>query len=156
MLRRLALPALLALAACSGSDQTGPQSLTMNGTWRQSGDLREAATGDRHINLGSFQLAQAAGDDFGGSGSQGIDAYCTTASSTKYTGPLADPVTFPIAGKLTGRTVSFTRADQVASCEYTGSFVDGNNKRMTGTASCSYTKDNVLHTFAGQWQADRQ
>ncbi len=156
MLRRLALPALVVIAACSGNDQTGPQTLSLNGTWRQSGDLREAATGDRHINLGSFALAQSAGEDFGGTGSQGIDAYCTTANSTKYTGPLADPVAFDIAGKLDGRTVTFTRADQVASCEYTGSFVAGNNKRMTGTATCSYTKDNVLHTFTGQWQADKQ
>lgn len=154
MLRRLVLPALLVLAACSGSDQTGPQPLSLNGTWRQSGDLREAATGDRHINLGNFRLAQS-GDDFGGTGSQGIDAYCTTAAATKYTGPLADPAIFQIAGTLTGRTVTFARADAVASCEYTGSFVDGRSNRITGTATCSYTKDNVLHTFAGQWQADK-
>lgn len=155
MLRRLTISALLALAACSGSDNTGPQPLSMNGTWRQSGDLREQATGDRHINLGSFSLAQA-GEDFGGTGSQGIDAFCTTSSSARYTGPLADPVTFQLAGKLTGRTVSFTRADAVASCEYNGSFVDGRSNRITGTATCSYTKENVLHTFAGQWQADKQ
>ena len=154
MLRRLVLTALLVLAACSGSDQTGPQPLSLNGTWRQSGDLRDAATGDRHINLGNFQLAQS-GDDFGGTGSQGIDAFCTTAASTKYTGPLADPVIFQIAGSLSGRTVSFTRADAVASCEYNGSFVDGSNKRMTGTATCSYVKDNVNHVFTGQWQADK-
>lgn len=154
MLRRPVLSALLALAACSGADQTGPKPLSLNGNWRQSGDLREAATGDRHINLGSFSLAQS-GEDFGGTGSQGVDAFCTTASSARYTGPLADPATFDIAGKLTGRTVSFTRADALASCEYTGSFVEGRSNRLTGTATCRYTKENGEHVFAGQWQADR-
>lgn len=155
MLGRLVAPAVLVLAAaCAGSDQTGPQALSLNGTWRQSGDLREVATGDRHINLGRFSLAQS-GDDFSGTGSQGIDAYCTTSSAARYTGPLADSTLFQVAGRLTGRTVTFARADQIASCEYTGSFVDGRTNRITGTATCSYTKDNVLHTFAGQWQADR-
>lgn len=154
MLRRLVLPALLVLAACSGSDQTGPQPLSMNGTWRQSGDLRDPVNGDRHINLGNFQFSQA-GDDFGGTGSQGIDAFCTTAASARYTGPLADPVLYQVAGKLTGRTVTFTRADAVASCEYTGTFAEGKSNRITGTATCSYTQNNVLHTFAGQWQADK-
>lgn len=154
MLRRLVLPALLALAACSGADQTGPKPLSLNGNWRQSGDLREAATGDRHINRGSFSLAQS-GDDFGGTGSQGIDAFCTTANATKYTGPLADPTTFDLAGRLTGRTVTFSRADGLASCEYTGSFVEGRSNRLTGTATCRYTRDNVEHVFAGQWQADK-
>lgn len=155
MLRRLVLPALLAVAACSGSDQTGPQTLSLNGTWRQSADLRDPANGDRHINLGSFTLSQSSAEEFGGSGTQGINAYCTTANSTVYTGPLADPTPYPVVGQLTGRTMTFTRADQTASCEYTGSFAEGKNNRITGTATCSYTKDNVLHTFSGQWQADK-
>lgn len=154
MLRRLVLPALLALAACSSSDQTGPKPLSLNGTWRQSGDLRESATGDRHINLGNFSLAQS-GADFSGTGTQGIDAFCTTSTAARYTGPLADPTLFDIAGTLTGRTVTFARSDAIASCQYTGSLVDGRSNRITGTATCSYMKDNVEHVFAGQWQADK-
>ncbi|HWA59333.1 MAG TPA: hypothetical protein VG692_18920 [Gemmatimonadales bacterium] len=155
MVRRYLLPALLALAACSGSDNTGPDRISMTGSWRQSADLREPTTGDRHINLGAFSLAQS-GDQFSGDGSQGIDAYCTTANAVKYTGPLADPAPFPVEGTLTGREVVFTRTDAAVSCTYRGSFVDGSTTRMTGTATCGYTQNNVHYAFAGQWQADKQ
>lgn len=153
--RRLLLPALLAVAACSGSDNTGPDRISMTGTWRQSADLRDTATGDRHINLGAFSLVQS-GDAFTGDGSQGIDAYCTAANAVKYTGPLADPVSFPVEGALTGREVSFTRSDALVSCSYTGSFVAGSTTRMTGTATCAYTKNGTDYSFSGQWQADKQ
>lgn len=153
--RRYLLPALLALAACSGSDNTGPDRISMTGTWRQSADLRDTASGDRHINLGAFSLVQS-GDAFSGDGSQGIDAYCTAANAVKYTGPLADPVSFPVQGNLTGRDISFTRTDALVSCSYTGSFVDGSNSRVTGTATCAYTKNGVDYSFSGQWQADKQ
>jgi len=148
MLRRLVLPALLVVAACSGSDNTGPERLTMNGTWRQSGDLRDAGTGDSHIHLGTFALAQQ-GDDFSGTGEQ--SGVCTHVSST-YTGPLADPTPFAVSGRLTGRDVRF----QSDICEYQGSFVEGRNNRITGTATCRYTQNGVDYVFAGQWQADRQ
>ena len=154
-MRRYLLPALLLVAACSGSDNTAPDRISMTGTWRQSADLRDAASGDRHINLGVFSLVQS-GDAFSGDGSQGIDAFCTTTNATRYTGPLADPAPFPVVGALTGREVSFTRTDAVVSCSYQGSFVEGRNDRMTGTATCNYTQAGVNHTFAGQWQADKQ
>lgn len=153
--RRYLLPALLALAACSGSDNTGPDRIAMTGTWRQSADLRDTTSGDRHINLGAFSLIQS-GDAFTGDGSQGIDAYCTAANAVKYTGPLADPVSFPVQGTLTGRDVSFTRTDALVSCSYTGSFAPGSTTRMTGTATCAYTKNGVDYSFSGQWQADKQ
>lgn len=153
--RRLLLPALLALAACSGSDNTGPDRISMTGSWRQSADLRDTTTGDRHINLGAFSLVQS-GDAFSGDGSQGIDAYCTAANTVKYTGPLADPAPFPVAGTLTGRQVAFTRTDAVVSCSYTGSFVAGSTTRMTGTATCAYSKNGQDYSFSGQWQADKQ
>ncbi len=154
-MRRLLLPALLALAACSGSDNTGPDRISMTGTWRQSADLRDTTTGDRHINLGAFSLVQS-GDTFSGDGSQGIDAYCTAANAVKYTGPLADPVSFPVEGALTGREVSFTRTDALVSCSYTGHFVDGSSSRMIGTATCAYSKNGTDYSFSGQWQADKQ
>jgi hypothetical protein len=151
-MRRLVLPALLAVVACSNTN--GPEALTLNGTWTQSADLREAATGDRHINYGSFTFAQT-GDDFDGTGTQGIDAFCSTAASVKYTGPLADPAPFAANGALTGRTVSFARTGPV-SCEYSGSFAEGRSNRITGTATCRYTTAGVEHVFAGQWQADKR
>src|SRR5215510_2147261 len=98
MMRRLVLPALLAVVACANNN--GPEQLSLNGTWTQSADLREAATGDRHINYGSFTFSQS-GDDFGGSGTQGVDAFCRTANQVKYTGPLADPAPFATTGTLT-------------------------------------------------------
>ncbi len=127
----------------------------MTGSWRQSADLRDASSGDRHVNLGVFSLVQA-GDEFSGDGSQGIDAFCTTPAALKYTGPLADPAPFPVVGSVTGREVSFTRTDAAVSCSYQGSFVAGRNDRMTGTATCSYVKGGVNYSFAGQWQADKQ
>lgn len=154
-MRRYLLPAVLAIAACSGNDNTGPERLSMTGSWRQSADLRDPASGDRHINLGAFSLVQS-GDDFSGDGSQGIDAFCTTAGATRYNGPLADPVSFPVVGTLSGREVSFTRTDALVSCSYSGSFVEGRTDRITGTASCSYVQGGVGYNFSGQWQADKQ
>lgn len=127
----------------------------MTGTWTQSADLRDLANNQRHINYGVFSLLQS-GDDFSGDGSQGIDAFCTAANATKYTGPLADPAAFPVTGTLTGREVSFTRTDATVSCTYQGSFVEGRNDRMTGTATCSYVQNGVNYSFAGQWQATKQ
>jgi hypothetical protein len=37
---------------------------------------------------------------------------------------------------------------------FTGSFENGNPRRITGTATCSYTLDGTTYHFAGQWQAD--
>lgn len=153
MLRRLVLPALVALAACSGSDNTGPDRLSLNGTWRQSGDLRDAATGDSHIHIGTFALVQS-GDSFSGTGQQ--VGHCSTAASATYTGPLADPAPFPVSGTLVGREVRFSRTEAAASCDYQGSFVEGRSNRITGTATCQYTRNGVDYLFAGQWQADRQ
>lgn len=145
---RLLLPALLAVVACSGSDNTGPERLTLNGNWRQSGDLRDAATGDSHIHLGSFSFVQS-GESFAGTGKQ--SGFCT-ATSGQYTGPLSDPTPFAVSGTLVGREVSFQRD----ICEYQGSFVEGRSNRITGTATCRYNRNGVDYVFAGQWQADRQ
>lgn len=147
MLRRLLLAPLVVVLACGG-DSTGPKSLTLSGNWRQSGDLRDVTNGDSHIHIGTFALAQA-GTDFSGSGEQTGD--CITGAS-HYQGPLSDPAPFAITnGHLVGRTVSFQRD----ICSFQGSFVDGRNDRMTGTATCSYTLNGKSYSFAGQWQADR-
>jgi hypothetical protein len=127
----------------------------MTGTWTQSADLRDVANNQRHINYGAFSLTQS-GDQLSGDGSQGINAFCTTANAVQYTGPLADPVSFPVTGTLTGRDVRFTRSDAVVSCTYQGSLVQGRNDRMTGTATCSYVQNGVNYSFAGQWQATKQ
>jgi len=148
MLRRLVLPALLAVVACSGNDNNGPERLSMNGNWRQSGDLRDTATGDSHIHLGTFSLVQS-GDSFSGTGEQ--SGFCS-AASVKYTGPLADPTPFAVSGTLVGRDVTFQRD----ICEYQGSFVAGQSNRITGTATCRYNRNGVDYVFAGQWQADKQ
>jgi hypothetical protein len=149
MLRRLALPALLALAACSSSDATAPKGLTLTGDWTQSSDLREPVTGDTLILLGRFQLVQS-GDAFSGTGSQ--QPVCT-ASATSHDGPLADPSVFGVSsGALTGRAVIFQRD----ICTYQGSFVDGRSDRITGTASCSYARNGTTYNYSGQWQATRQ
>jgi hypothetical protein len=142
------LPALLALAACSGTENTGPERLSLNGTWRQSGDLRDTATGDSHIHLGTFALVQS-GDSFSGTGEQ--SGFCSAASGN-YAGPLADPTPFAVSGTLVGREVSFRRD----ICEYHGSFVEGRSNRITGTATCRYNRNGVDYVFAGQWQADKQ
>jgi hypothetical protein len=147
---RLLAPAVLlaVLAGCGAGDTSAPPSLSLSGTWRQSGDLRDATTGDSHIHLGTFALRQS-GDQFSGTGSQ--SGFCNTAT-TQYTGPLADPAEFAVtAGRLTDRLVSFKRD----ICGYQGSFVEGKSDRITGTMTCAYTRGGVDYAFSGQWQADR-
>ncbi len=147
---RLFAPAVLlvTLAACAAGDTGAPPSLSLSGTWRQSGDLHDATTGDSHIHLGTFDLRQAA-DQFGGTGAQ--TGICNTAT-TQYTGPLADPTEFAVTtGRLTDRLVSFRRD----ICAYQGSFANGRSDRITGTMTCAYTSNGVDYVFSGQWQADR-
>lgn len=147
MLRRLALPALvLAIAACSGSDGNGPDTPNLTGSWRQSADLR--STSDTLIPIGSFDLVQS-GDSFSGEGQQFPGC---VASATSHESPIADEAPFAITnGVLNGRTVSFKRD----ICEYTGTFAEGRNDRITGTATCAYTKGGTDYLFTGQWQATK-
>lgn len=148
MLRRLALPALvLAVISCSGSDSSGPDSLSLSGSWRQSADLR--STTDTLIPIGSFDLVQS-GDTFSGEGQQFPG--CAPSSASAHESPIVEEAPFAITnGVLNGRTVTFQRD----ICEYTGTFVDGRNDRITGTASCTYTKGGIDYTFTGQWQATK-
>jgi hypothetical protein len=147
---RLALFALsLSLLGCKeATDNTPNYSLT--GDWRQSGQFTDAASGDTHIPLGTFHLAQT-GEAFGGTGSQG--GVCSSPAHGNYTGPLSDGHLFPVtAGLVQGMQVSF----KTDVCTYTGSFEHGNPNRMTGTGTCSYTFNNIAYSFTGTWQADRQ
>lgn len=146
MLRRLLLPALLAVLGCSAD--TGPEGLSMTGNWRQSGDVRDAGTGDTLIYLGEYRLVQS-GDAFSGSGEQG--PVCS-ASLTSHESPLANPAAFAVSeGRLVGRTLSFKRD----ICDYQGSFEGSSNKRITGTATCRYSANGIDYLFSGQWQADK-
>jgi hypothetical protein len=149
MRRALTVPVLALALACAGSN-TGPDpnDLSLAGKWRQSGDLRDAATGDSHIHLGTFTL-RASGDSFAGSGEQ--SGTCS-ASGHAYAGPLSDPTAFAVTnGLLQGRTVTFQRD----ICTYQGAFLDGRNDRITGTATCAFSWNGVQYRFEGQWQADK-
>lgn len=147
---RLALLALIGVAACSGGDNTGPDRLSMNGNRFQSGDLKDSVSGDSHIHVGSFTLVQS-GDSFGGTGEQ--SGFCSTTAAGTYTGPLADPAPFDVVGgQLVGREVSFYRD----ICDYQGHFVDGRSDEIFGTATCHYTRNNMAYTFTGQWQARKR
>jgi hypothetical protein len=149
MPNRFLLLAALALAGCSGGDNTGPERLSLNGNWFQSGDLKDSVTGDSHIHVGTFSLVQS-GDSFTGSGEQ--SGFCSTSAGT-YTGPLADPAPFAVVGgRLVGREVTFRRD----ICDYQGHFVAGHTDLIYGTATCHYTRNNVDYTFAGQWQAQKR
>lgn len=139
---------LLVLCGCTGEKVVAPAPLTMDGQWRQSGDLRDAVSGDSHIHIGSFTIAQS-GSAFSGSGTQTGD--CVTPGAAHYTGPLADPTPFSIRGTLADRTVTFSRD----ICDFTGTFVAGRSDRITGTATCRYVENGVTRTFSGQWQADK-
>ncbi len=150
MHRRLLLPSMLVLAAACGSGtDTQSQPLTLEGTWTQSAHLVDSVHGDDHAHFGSYAFAQAAGGGYTGTGQQ--DGLCSGAG-THYTGPLADTTTFQITNAtLSGRTVSFQRD----ICSFSGSFVAGRNDRITGTATCAYTRNGVDYSFSGGWQADR-
>jgi hypothetical protein len=147
--RSLVLGALFGLGgyACGGPSAAAPD-YTMTGTWRQSGDLRDSVTGTSHIHEGTYTLAQS-GDGFAGTGRQW--GACGGAHGS-FIGPLAEDVPFPVTeGRVVGTTVSF----KTNICSFTGSFENGNPRRITGTATCSYVQDGTTYNFAGEWQADR-
>lgn len=153
MLRRFAMPALVVfVAACSSTDGSGPDSLSMTGSWRQSGDLRSVATGDTLIPIGTFDLVQS-GDDFDGEGQQAPG--CTASvnqNGSSHDSPIVNTAPFMITGGvLAGRTVAF----ESELCQYTGTFVEGRNDRITGTATCSYRRNDIDYVFTGQWQATK-
>jgi hypothetical protein len=134
------------VVGCGGN--TEPDALSMTGTWRQSGDLRDQTNGDSHIHLGTFTLTQS-GAGFSGTGQQ--SGICS-AHAVQYTGPLADPTPFAVTnGLLSGRKVTFERD----ICRYQGTFEAGRNNRITGTATCTYVRNGVTYNFTGQWQADK-
>lgn len=149
MHRRLLLPSMLVFAvACGSGESTEPQALTLEGTWQQSAHLVDPVNGDDHAHLGTFAFVQA-GESFSGTGAQ--SGLCATAGN-HYTGPLAEETPFQITdGSILGRNVSFQRD----ICEFTGSFVAGRTDRITGTATCAYTRNGVNYSFTGGWQADR-
>jgi hypothetical protein len=148
--QRLALFALsLSLLGCRGATDNSPN-FSLSGSWRQSGQFTDAASGDTHIPLGSYQLTQV-GESFSGTGSQG--GVCTSQAHGNYTGPLSDNHQFPVSeGVVHAMQVSF----KTDICTYQGSFEIGNPNRITGTGTCSYTRNNIGYTFTGTWQADRQ
>lgn len=150
MHRRLLLPSMLVLAAaCSSGTDTQSQPLTLEGTWTQSAHLVDTAHGDDHAHFGTYAFVQANSGGYTGTGQQ--DGLCTAAGQ-HYTGPLADTTTFQITSAvLTDRQVTIQRD----ICTFSGSFVAGRNDRITGTATCAYTRNGVNYTFTGGWQADR-
>lgn len=149
MLNRFLFLGMLAIGAGPGGDNTGPERLSPNGIWSQSGDLRDSETGDSHIHVETFSLVQA-GDSFGGTGEQ--SGFCSAAAGA-YTGPLADPAPFAaVGGQLLDRELSLHRD----ICDYRGHFVAGRSDLIYGTATCRYTRNNVDCTFTGQWQATKQ
>jgi hypothetical protein len=152
MLRRLATPALVIfVAACSSSEGSGPDALNLTGSWRQSADLRSATTADTLIPIGTFDLVQS-GDGFSGEGQQEPGCTASGVAGSSHESPIANLEPFAITGgTLVGRTVSFARD----ICEYEGTFVDGRNDRITGTATCSYRKNDIDYVFTGQWQATK-
>jgi len=149
MNRRALVPTILVLViACGSGEGTEPEALTLDGTWQQSAHLVDPVNGDDHAHLGTFSFVQA-GSSFSGTGEQ--SGLCATEGN-HYTGPLAESAPFQITdGMLVGRDVSFKRD----ICTFTGSFVAGRSDRITGTATCTYTRNGTDYTFTGGWQADR-
>ncbi|HTO73915.1 MAG TPA: hypothetical protein VMJ30_08850 [Gemmatimonadales bacterium] len=149
MSSRLALVALsLSLLGCKeATDNTPNYSLT--GTWRQSGQFTDAASGDTHIPLGEYHLTQAA-MTFTGTGSQ--TGVCNSPAHGNYTGPLSDGHEFNVTSGLV--TAMHAVSFQTDQCSFTGSFENPN--RITGTGTCDYTLNNVAYHFTGTWQADRK
>jgi hypothetical protein len=149
-MRHTVLAAALLLAACQPQERAlGPADFNLTGTWRQSGDFRDQATGESHIHLGRFTWSQA-GDQFQGDGQQ--DGLCSTATGSDYRGPLADNVPFAVTeGVVTELGLQF----RAGVCEYQGAFENGNPDRITGSAICRYELDGLAYAFRGRWQADR-
>ena len=139
----------LSLCGCHGATTADPDLLSMAGTWTQGGQLRDQVTGDSHVHFGTFTLTQH-GNRFSGTGEQ--SGLCTTANANHYTGPLADPAPFAVTqGTLTDRTITFQRD----ICRYQGTFEAGNNRAVSGTATCTYVLNGVTYNFSGEWQAYR-
>ena len=125
----LAVIALFA-AACSSTNSPDPADFSLTGSWSQSAGLSDAVNGDWHAHIGLFALAQT-GTTFSG---QGQNFGLCHAAGGSYTGPLADSTAYTVTnGKIQGKALQF----KTNICSYSGSFLNGNPNRLTGTASCS-------------------
>jgi hypothetical protein len=146
------LSALILVGMVMGCGDPGPaETPTIEGQWRQSGDLRDVLTGDSHIHIGTFNL-RLSPEGFGGVGQQESDWCATAATGEAYIGPLANPQPFAITeGRVEGDSVWF----RSPTCEFAGQFTDDRHWRMTGTAACTVVQAGKTFEFTGQWQADR-
>lgn len=146
--KRLVLVALaVSLFGCKGSTDNTPN-YSLTGTWRQSGQFTDAASGDTHIPLGQYHLTQVA-DAFSGNGSQ--EGSCTSPAHGAYTGPLSDGHQFNVSNGLV--TAMHQVSFHTDLCTFQGSFQNPN--RITGTGSCDYDIGATHYHFTGTWQADR-
>lgn len=135
---------LVLLTACGGDDggSTGPDPVSVGGTWQFSSSMTAAQAPITCTATGTVAITQN-GNTFNGQGQQ--QGACTfPGGSTDTSGPVS--IT---GGQINGSSVSF----EAPFCQYQGT-IEGSN-RMSGNHSCTIQSAGTTYNFSGTWQTSR-
>ncbi len=147
MRRTLTMPFALLLAACGGSDGTGPNETTsIAGNWTFSDQISAASVGISCTSAGTATIAQS-GSTFTGNvnATQGL---CTDSFGNTLDNSGTNAVS---GGQINGNQVTF----QVPFCQFTGTISGSPANQMSGTETCTIAVSGQSVTFTGTWQASR-
>lgn len=136
--------AALGLAACGGSDSTGPSPLpNIAGRWIYDFNLSNAQLQVSCQVSGGLDVLQS-GSSFSGT-------WSGTLTCTGPDGSYTDATGGAIGGQISGNRVTFAGGD----CLYDGTFSGNPPNRMSGTVGCPVAISGTVYQFTGTWQAGR-
>jgi len=149
--RRIRLALLTALCGAVGcGEATGLGAAGVDGTWQY---YVSTFVGREHVcvpddsSFAVLQLRQETATTFGGS-YEATGFECQSPSGNVSTGAVGPGEIFD--GRLHGSDITFRLT--ITSLTSTGTISSG---RMSGTATLTVNRDNVLDTLEGTWRAER-
>ncbi len=136
--------AAIVLAACSGSDSTGPSSTGVSGNWKFQELLSASGIGLTCADSAAITLTQT-GQTFTGTYNQtGVCSANGQSGPNDGTGNITN-------GRVSGDSVVFNEDN----CAYTGTFKGSPATSMTGTVSCPDSSTGTLLNIGGTWVMNR-
>ncbi len=135
---------VVALAACKGSDSTGPGTSGINGAWKFQETLSNAALALTCADSATVTVTQ--------SGQTFTATYAQTGTCNANGQTLDNSGSGSITnGSIVGDSVSF--AEDI--CAYAGTMSGSPATSMTGTVTCTDTSSGTPVVVAGNWVMNR-
>jgi hypothetical protein len=135
----------MGLAACGG-DSTGPQVVTLAGTWNYTDNISSSSAGISCNSSGTVSISQTQANFSGtATASSGTctDSFGNTADNTG-----AASIS---GGQIVGNQVTF----QTTGCQYTATVSGSPANAMSGTETCTAAISGTNYVFTGPFQASR-